>query len=155
MTAEIPIPENQTEPVVLLQESFAVSVQELNPDDFEMQTFSVSLGDNPFSGGDMLLNNNSLSFSLVNSPTANLTLQQNLFDSLPVSNSSRITLSVFLTDELYLRRNDSALKVGSIIMEASVVGSTIESLTPLISLRFLINSVSNQENIIKYACINH
>ena len=150
MTTDLPIPENQTEPVVLAQESFAVSVQQVNPEDFEMQVFGVSLGENPFSGQDAQLNNNSLDFSPVTSSTASITLPQNLFDSLTMSSYSRITRSVFLNDALYLRRNDSALEVGSIIIAASVVNSTIEGLTPPISIMFLKNPVRHKENAIKY-----
>ena len=153
VTADIPIPENQTEPVVLTQESFAVSVQQVNPEEFEEQVFSVSLGEHPFSGEDTRLNNNSLDFSPVTSSTASITLPQNLFDSLPGSNSSRITRSVFLTDALYLRRNESALVVGSIIIAASVVNSTIEGLNPPIFITLLKNPVSQGKNAIKYGLL--
>ena len=142
VTANIIIPENHTGPVILPLDSFAVSVQDVDPGEFDAQTFSVSLGDNPFSEFDMRLNENNLDFSSVASFTASLTLPQNLFDSLHVSNSSRITHSVFLTDALYLRRNDSVLEVGSIVIAASVVNSTLEELEPPISLRFQKNPVS-------------
>ena len=143
VTADIPIPPNQTEPVVLTQESFAVCVQQVNPEEFEMQVFSVSLGDDPFSSQDVQLNNNSFGLSPASSFTASITLPQNLFDSVPESNSSRIAQSVFLNDALYLTRNDSALEVGSIIIAASVVNSTIEGLSPPISITFLRNPVSD------------
>ena len=142
ITADIPISKNQTEPVVLTQVSFAVSVQQVNPEDFDMQMFSVLLGDDPFSGKHAQLDNTILDFSPVTSSTASITLPQNLFDSLPVMNSTRITRSVFLTDALYLRRNDSTLKVGSIILTASVVNNTVEGLNPPISITFLKNPVS-------------
>ena len=144
VTAEIPIPVNHTGPVILPQDSFAVSVQVVNPEEFDKQVFSVSLGDNPFSEADLELNTNTLDFSSMTSSTASLTLPQNLFDSVRVSNLSRITQSVFLTDALYLRRNESVLKVGSVIIGASVVNSTIEELEPPISLTFLKNPVSMQ-----------
>ena len=142
MTAKIVIPDNHTGPVILPLDSFAVSVQDVDPEEFGTQTFSVSLGDNPFSEFDMRLNENSLDFSSVTSSTASLTLPQNLFDSLQFSNSSRITHSVFLTDALYLRRNDSVLEVGSVVIAASVVNSTIEGLEPPVSLTFQKKPVS-------------
>ena len=143
MATDIPIPENSTEPEILLQESFAVSVQEVDPEEFDThQVFSVSLGSNPFSQDDLELNESSLVFSSVNSPTASLTIPPNVFDMMRVSNSSRITQSVYLTDALYLTRNDSKLKVGSVILETSVVNMTIEDLNPPITLTFLKNPVS-------------
>ena len=142
MTEEIPIPENHTGPVILTQRSFAVSVQEVDPEAFNTQVFSLSLGDNPFSEANLELNENSLDFFSMTSSTASLTLPENLFDSLRVSNFSRITQSVFLTDGLYLRRNDSLLEVGSVIIATSVVNGTIEGLDPPISITFLKNPVS-------------
>ena len=146
VTKSIPIPVNQTEPVILVQESFAVSVQQVNPEEFETQTFTVSLGDDPFSGT-MQLNNNSLGFSSVTSFTASITLPQNLFDSLPMLTSSRSAHSVFLTDALYLRRNKRELEVGSIIMAASIVNRTVEELDPPVSITFLKDHVSHAENL--------
>ena len=142
VTAEIPIPPNHTGPVILPQDSFAVSVQEVNPEEFEMQIFSASLGSNPFSNPNLELKDDSLAFSPVTSSTASLTLPPNLFDSSRVSNSSHIALSVFLTDALYLRRNKSLLEVGSVVLSASVINKTIDQLDPPISLRFLKNPVS-------------
>ena len=142
VTAEIPIPLNNTGPVILPQDSFAVSVQEVGPEEFDMQSFSASLGSNPFSNHKLELNEDSLVFSPVTSSTASLTLPQNLFDSSSVSNSAHIALSVFLTDALYLRRNKSLLEVGSVVLSASVINQTINQLDPPISLRFLKNPVS-------------
>ena len=138
MAAEIPIPENETGPVTLSQSLFAVSVQE----ELESQILSVSLGHDPFSDTQTELNEESLIFSTVKSSTASITLPQNLFDSLPASNSSRITYLVFLNDALFLRRNDSTLKVGSIIISTSIVNRTVEGLEPPVSLTFLKNPVS-------------
>ena len=138
MAAEIPIPENATGPVVLSQRSFAVSVQK----ELGLQALSVSLGDSPFSDNQTELSEDSLIFSTVKSSTASITLPQNLFDSLPASNSSRITHLVFLNHALFLRRNDSSLTVGSIIISASIINRTVEGLEPPVSLTFLKNPVS-------------
>ena len=141
VTAKIPIPPNHTGPVILPQDSFAVSAQEVDPEKFDTEVFSVNLGRNPFLDDDLALNEDSLDFSAVTSPTASLTLPQTLFDSLTVRNSSRITQSVFLTDALYLRRNKSSLKVGSVVMAASIINSTADELNPPISIKFLKNPV--------------
>ena len=158
VTAEIPIPPNNTGPVILPHNSFAVSVQEVSPEEFDMQTFSVSLGSNPFSNPSLELNKDSMAFSPMTSYTASLTLPQNLFESSGVSNSSRIALSVFVTDALYLRRNKSLLEVGSVVLSASVINQTINELDPPISLRFLINPVSiytYSNHFCTIICLNH
>ena len=144
LAAEIPIQENETGPVILSQSSFAVSVQEANPQEFEPQVLSVSLGESPFSDPQIQLNEDSLGFSAVNYSTASIALPQNLFNSLPASNSSNILHLVFLTDALYLRRNDSSLEVGSIIIAASVADRVIEEVEPPISITFLKNPVSHK-----------
>ena len=143
VAAKIPIPENETGPVILLQTLFAVSVQEVNPQNFESQVLSVSLGDSPFSKTQDVLREDNLNFFKVNNSTASITLPKNLFDSFPASNFSRITQLVFLNDALYLRRNETSLEVGSIIIAASVAEGIIEHLEPPISLTFLKNPVSH------------
>ena len=148
VAAEIPIPENVTEPVVLSQRSFAVSVQE----EFESQALSVSLGDNPFSDNHTELSEDSLIFSAVKSSTASIALPRNLYDSLPASYSLRITHLVFLNDALFLRRNDSSLKVGSIIISPSIENRTVEGLDPPISLTFLKNPVSDKDILLTMYC---
>ena len=140
--AEIPITDNRTGTVILAYDSFAVSLQEVNPEEFEMQVFSVNLGRNPFSDDDLKLSEDSLNFSPVTSLTASLILPQNLLNSPTVSNCSSIARSVFLSDALYLRRNESFLKVGSVVIEASVVNRTIDELDDPISLTFQKNPVS-------------
>ena len=144
MAAEIPIPENETGRVILAQRSFAVSGQEVNPEKFETQVLSVSLGDSPFTDTQTELSEDSFDLSTVNYSTASITLPHNLFDRLPASNSSRITQLVFLSDQLYLRRNESHFEVGSIIIAASVAERIIKRLEPPISLTFLKNPVSHQ-----------
>ena len=75
--------------------------------------------------------------------TAAITLPNNLLNSVPnLSNNSRITNAVFITDSLFLSRSD-ILEVGSLIISAAVVGaSTLEQLQPPVNLRFIINPVS-------------
>ena len=148
VVADLPIPENETGPVILLQGLFAISVQEVNPQEFESQILSVSLGNSPFSDIQTGLSEESLNFSAAMSSTASITLPQNLFNSLPASNSSHITHLVFLNNALFLRRNDSSLKVGSIIISASIVNRTVEGLEPPVSITFLKNSVSRKNTLL-------
>ena len=152
VVTDLPIPENETGPVILSQSLFAISVQEVNTQGFESQTLSVSLGDSPFSDTQTELSEESLSFSASMSSTSSITLPQNLFSSLPASNSSRITHLVFLNNALFLRRNDSSLKVGSIIISASIVNRTVEGLEPPVSVTFLKNSVSHKDILLRIYC---
>ena len=143
VTESIPIPENETQ-VVLTRNSFAVAVQEVEPDEFPGLTFSADIT-NGFDDANSQLDMDSLSFSETDEATASLSLPSSLFDNLPSSkNSTRITQSVFLTDSLFLRRSSNFSEVGSIILAASVVGTRLTGLDPPIQLSFLKNPVSAQ-----------
>ena len=136
---------NTSEPVVISLKSFAVSLQQVNIDEFKQsgQTFSVNFGD--FSNDNQSLNSNDLTFGGSNQqPTAAINLPRNLLNGLPnITNNTRITHSVFITDSLFLRRDDNFQKVGSIILSAAVVGTdTIRGLNPPVGLSFMINPVS-------------
>ena len=142
VTESIPIPENETQ-VVLTRESFAVVVQEVEPDSLSaglpFNLFVASGFDNTSSQLDM----NSLSFSETDDAIASLSLPSSLFLSLNAStNGIRLTQSVFLTDSLFLRRNNNFSEVGGIILAASVVGNSVTGLDPPIQLSFLKNPVS-------------
>ena len=136
---------NTSEPVVISLKSFAVSLQQVNIDEFKQsgQTFSVNFGD--FSNDNQSLNSNDLTFGGSNQqPTAAINLPRNLLNGLPnITNNTRITHSVFITDSLFLRRDDNFQEVGSIIISAAVVGTgTIRGLNPPVGLSFMINPVS-------------
>ena len=75
--------------------------------------------------------------------TASIRLPNNLFSAVPnVTNNTRITHAVFLSDSLFLRRDSNDLEVGGIIISASVVGyNSIQSLDPPVSISFLKNPV--------------
>jgi len=109
------------------------------------QSFSANLG--AFSDLNVTENidSNDLSFHLRSSqPTASLSLPNNLFSAiLNVTNNTRITHALFLTDSLFLRRENNDLEVGGIIISASVAGSnSVDSINPPINLTFLKNPVS-------------
>ena len=136
---------NTSEPVIISQKSFAVSLQQVDIEEFKEsgQTFSVNFGD--FSNNDQSLNSNDLTFGGSNQQsTASINLPRNLLNGLPnITNNTRITHSVFITDSLFLRRVDNFQEVGSIILSAAVVGTdTIRGLNPPVGLSFMINPVS-------------
>ena len=117
------------------------------------QIFSANLG--TFSDLNMSENINSsdLSFSgRTGQPTASISLPNNLFEAiLNVTNNTRITHAVFLTDSLFLRRENNDMEVGGIIISASVVGSnSVEAIEPPLNITFLKNPV-----ISCYYCSSH
>ena len=139
------LPTNTSEPTVISQKSFAVSVQQVNIEEFKQsgQMFSVKFGQ--FSYDNQSLNFNDLTFGGTNQQsTATINLPRNLLNGLPnITNNTRITHSVFITDSLFLRRDDNFQEVGSIILSAAVVGTdTIRGLNPPVGLSFMINPVS-------------
>ena len=142
---DIPIPENSSMPVVITQNTFAVSVQALDPNDFEGLTFSASLGDQ-FHTDNEKIDPDMLSFddAQQSTPTASIALPKNTFKEAGLMNSTRIVQSVYLTDSLFLRRNDSQRVVGSIVIAAGVAnGVRVQGLTnPPVKLTFLKNPVS-------------
>uniref|UniRef100_A0A1X7SMH6 GAIN-B domain-containing protein n=1 Tax=Amphimedon queenslandica TaxID=400682 RepID=A0A1X7SMH6_AMPQE len=138
---------NSSEPVVIAQTSFAVSIQQVDLDDFEEsgQNFSVVI--NNTSKGN--LSSESLSFGKpISSPTASISLPKSLFNAVPhFINNTRITNLVFLSESVFLRRNFSYLKVSSIIVSASVVGAgTIRGIKPPVDLSFQLDPNSNGTN---------
>ena len=145
VTENIPI-NNTSKPVVISQTFFAVSIQQVDIEEFKKfgQTFSVIFDFEDLLTRNKSLDSNDLTFgSASEQSTAAITLPNNLLSSISnLSNSSRITNAVFITDSLFLSRSD-ILKVGGLIISAAVVGtSTLEHLQPPVNLRFLINSVS-------------
>ena len=135
---------NLSEPVVVAQKSFALSVQEVKVEEFKRLglTFSVDFGDLSFTN--QSLNPNDLTFGTASQQsTTAISLPNNLLSGIPTTiNSTRITHSVFITDSLFLRRSQNFLEVGSLILSASVVGrKAITGLDPPVNLRFLINPV--------------
>ena len=138
---------NISEPIIITQKSFAVSVQQVNTEEFTQfgQTFSVNY--RGFTDENQTLSSNDLVFGSTSQQqsTAAINLPNNLLSGLPniTKNNTRITQSVFTTDSLFLRRNSYNLEVGSVIISTTVVGENrISGLDPPIDLRFLVNPVS-------------
>ena len=146
VTASIPI-ENTSMPVIIPRSSFAVSIQEVNQEIFQIQgqTFTAQLGSS-FSEN-QTINPSDLAFeeSMTNS-TASINLPNTLFNTDPNATDRRITHSVFLNDRLFQRRTTSNLSVGSIIIAATVVGSSLRDLDPPIEIVFLKNPVKILDN---------
>ena len=141
---------NISEPVIITQKSFAVSIQQVDIEEFKQfgQTFSVNYSG--FTDGNKSLTSDDLVFGMDSQlPTsAAINLPNNLLSTLPnVTNNTRITHSVFTTDSLFLRRHNNFLEVGSVVISTTVVGKdTLRGLNPPVGLRFLTNPVSRQED---------
>lgn len=147
-----PIPVNETKVVIPLS-SFAVSVQEVDEENYVGGSFSVLFGDSfDFKEGGGPINITSLVFEENPEATASIMLPDDLFSEISNDvNSSirapkrRISNSVYLTDSLFARRKESNLTVGSIIISASISGGiTIENLMTPIMLSFIKSPVSCQ-----------
>ena len=140
MTESIPIPVNETQ-VVSTRELFAVAVQEVEPDHFAGLTFSAIVT-NGFDGTNSQLH--SLLFFKNDDAIGSLSLPSTLFDNFDASkNNTRLTESVFLTDSLFLQRENNLSVVGGIILAASVVETRVTELNPPIKLSFVRNPVSS------------
>ena len=123
-----------------------MSVQQVDLEKFMEigQIFSANLG--TFSDLNVTENidSNDLLFHMgPNQSTASISLPNNLFSAiLNVTNNTRITHAVFLSDSLFLRRVNNDLEVGGIIISASVVGSnSVEGIDPRLNITFLKNPV--------------
>ena len=144
ITENIPI-ENTSMPVVISRNSFAVSVQLVDQTSFELrgQTFSANFGSS--FDESRAINQSNLAFMESAQATASLALPNTLFDNIPSNSntSQRITHSVFITDNLFLRRiQDDFSVVGSIIISASLVGySNVRNIQPSVNITFLKNPV--------------
>ncbi|XP_064387646.1 adhesion G-protein coupled receptor G6-like isoform X2 [Halichondria panicea] len=126
---------NQT---VLSFETFAIKVQDLDPDSFQGQTFVVDLGpveeavnntgvidqDALMTANDHTADNRSDTDSLsedTDNSTASLRLSPLILEDCPSTNRSlwqRLSYSVFLSDVLFLPENRSTNQVGSIVVAA-------------------------------------
>ena len=133
---------NVSESVVIVQKSFAVSVRQVNSDDFNKsgQTFSVNISDFV----EQNISSEHISFDRISAfpPTRFIQLPINLLSSLSNNSSSKITHAVFVTDSLFLSRGFSYNRVVSIVISASVVGiGTLRGLRPPVNLGFKLNPV--------------
>ena len=136
---------NISEPVIITQQSFAVSVQQVNIEEFTQSGQKFSVNYRGFSDGNQTLNSNDLVFGTTSQQsTATISLPNNLLSTIPnLTNNTRITHSVFTTESLFLRRINNFLEIGSVIISTTVVGTDIISgLDSSVGLSFQINPVS-------------
>ena len=133
--------------MVITRRTFALSAQQVDLNQFMEigQNFSANLGGFSNLNTNESIDSSELSFEMrmTMQATASIRLPNNLFSAVPnVTNNTRITHAVFLSDSLFLRRDSNDLEVGGIIISASVVGyNSIESLDPPVSISFLKNPV--------------
>ena len=118
----IPI-ENTSQPVIITRSQFAVSAQEVEPDQF-MQTFSFTAEDHSHISNISRINSNNLYFGeMMNNSTASISVPNNLFNALHNISKSRVTHAIYLSESAFLRRENNNLEVSSVIISASIVGA--------------------------------
>ena len=129
----VPLDENTTDSkTVFGYETYALQIQDLDPLEFNGQTFIVDLGSveqtmnvTQIEKSDLITSE--LVMSVVTSATASISIPDSLITGtgmgncqIEVSNSSqqRLSYSVFLSDILFQGFNQSRFKLGSIIVSA-------------------------------------
>ena len=136
VSENIPIPENETS-ALLTQSTFAVSVQKVDPMTFTGLSISAVIE----SFDDQRIDQLMVDMMMSNErSTGSLSLPNNLLEK---ANGTRVTLSVFTTNSLFLRRNTNNMEVASIVISAGVVGvQRVNNLDPPIMAVFQRNPVS-------------
>ena len=136
VSENLPIPENETS-ALLTQSTFAVSVQKVDPMTFTGLSISAVIESFDDQRIDQLMVNMMMSNER---STGSLSLPSNLLQK---ANGSRVTMSVFTTNSLFLRRDTNNMKVASIVISAGVVGvQRVRNLDPPIMAVFQRNPVS-------------
>ena len=136
VSESIPIPENETSALVT-QSTFAVSVQKVDPMTFTGLSISAVIESFKDQRIDELMVNMMMSNER---STGSLSLPSNLLQK---ANGTRVTMSVFTTNSLFLRRNTNNMEVASIVISAGVVGvQRVRNLDPPIMAVFQRNPVS-------------
>ena len=111
-------------PQIIIRDSFAVSVENVNETEFRVNPPS-------FSGARFNISTNS-----------SIKLPKDLLNFINNSGASlRIAHSVYRTDSLFLRRDTNNMEVGSLIISISIVNQTVEELDPPIDLQLQRNPV--------------
>ena len=136
VSENIPIPENETS-ALLTQSTFAVSVQKVDPMTFTGLSISAVIESFDDQRIDQLMVNMMMSNER---STGSLSLPSNLLQK---ANGTRVTMSVFTTNSLFLRRDTNNMEVASIVISAGVVGvQRVRNLDPPIMAVFQRNPVS-------------
>lgn len=129
------IPLNSSYPVQIVKDTFVVAVQAIAGFNITGQTVALDASNSYDESSGLLFNVN------VSQPTAAIYLPPELFSEPSIANSTSLTHAVFLTDSLFIRRQESSLNVTSTILSSSLVGATVAGLYPPIALTFSINQV--------------
>ena len=130
VSENLPIPENETS-ALIIQSTFAVSVQKVDPMTFAGLSISAVIDDQGLMVNMTMSNKRS---------TGSLSLPRNLLQK---ANGTRVTMSVFSTNSLFLIRDNNNTEVASIVIAASVVGTPrVENLDPPIMAEFQRKPVS-------------
>ena len=136
VSENIPIPKNETS-VLITQSTFAVSVQKVDPMTFTGLSISAVIDSFHDQRIDQLMLNMMMSNER---STGSLSLPSNLLQK---ANGTRVTMSVFTTNSLFLRRDTNNMEVASIVISAGVVGAQrVRNLDPPIMAVFQRNPVS-------------
>ena len=136
VSENIPIPENETS-ALITQSTFAVSVQKVDPMTFAGLSISAVIESFDNQRIDELMLNMMMSNER---STGSLSLPSNLLQK---ANGTRVTMSVFTTNSLFLRRDTNNMEVASIVISAGVVGvQRVKNLDPPITAVFQRNPVS-------------
>ena len=134
---QYPVSNNAT---LLIYQQYAVNIQQFNSTTEDI-IFSVDHSNNT------LFNSNDISFKKLDNPAATITLPSSILDVVNKDNSTvRFTQAVFRTDFLFLRRKDLLqrnpyLKVGSILISASVGNESVKDLEDWVTISFRKNEV--------------
>ena len=134
---QYPISNNATS---LTYQQYAVTIQQFNSTTDDI-IFSVNHSNNT------LFNSDDISFKKFNNPAATITLPSSVLGVVNKDNSTvRLAQAVFRTDFLFLRRKDLLrrnpyLKVGSILISASVGNESVEDLKDWVTITFRKNEV--------------
>ena len=151
--------------------TFALQIQELDPPEYQGQTFSVDLGtveeamkiEQRIEEGDLVTSDN-IVMEVVMDATASLQLPEDLLESLDSCNFTtnltsakpqRLSYSVFLSDVLFQNFNQSHSKIGSIIVAARLTCADNTTLNTSIENTFQINREVRFEDVIGHANLLH
>ena len=143
--------------------TFALQIQELDPQEYQGQTLSVDLGtveeamkiERRIEEGDLVTSDN-IVMEVVMDATASLQLPEDLLESLDSCNFTtnltsakpqRLSYSVFLSDVLFQNFNQSHSKIGSIIVAARLTCADNTTLNTSIETTLQINREVRLEDV--------
>lgn len=140
-----PLP-NDDSTRIILQDTFAIVITQVNVSSFTGQALSALLGSSfDFRG----ISRENIAFTAAADATASISLPETLFDGLALS-EAKLVYGIFLTSGLFLRREEYLQQndlvnntLGSIVIAAHIAGGIrISSLEQPVELMFLKDPVS-------------